>query len=182
MLFIGFGLSHAYGQQTGLKQVRYTGNNKGKIFIYWGGNRENYSKSDITFQGKGYDFTLSNVVAHDKPKGYSSDYLNPMRMTIPQTNFRLGYFISDHYNVSIGLDHMKYVVTQNQLSNISGAINLPETEIGSSFNGVYVDESISITEDFLKFEHTDGLNNINIEIARVDDISKIFGIQNTDKF
>ena len=182
ILFIGFGLSHAYGQQADLKQARYTDNNKGKIFIYWGGNRDNYSKSDITFQGKDYHFTLSNVVAHDKPKGYSSDYFNPMRMTIPQTNFRLGYFISDHYNVSIGLDHMKYVVTQDQLSSISGSINLPDTEIGSSFNGVYVDEPMTITENFLKFEHTDGLNYIHIGIARVDDISRIFGIQNTDVF
>ena len=35
---------------------------------------------------------------------------------------------------------------------------------------------------FLKFEHTDGLNYINTEFSRVDDISKIFKIRNTDKF
>jgi len=182
ILFVGFILSQTYGQQTNSEQTRYTSENKGKIFIYWGGNRGNYSKSDITFKGKDYDFTLNNVIAHDKPKGYSSDYVNPERMTIPQTNFRLGYFISDHYNVSIGLDHMKYVVTQDQLSNISGSINLPETETGASFNGVYVNKPIRLTEDFLTFEHTDGLNYINIGVARVDDVSKVFGIKNTDVF
>jgi hypothetical protein len=182
ILFVGFILSQTYGQQTNSEQTRYTSENKGKIFIYWGGNRGNYSKSDITFKGKDYDFTLNNVVAHDKPKGYSSDYVNPTRMTIPQTNFRLGYFISDHYNVSIGLDHMKYVVTQDQFSNISGSINLPETETGASFNGVYANKPIRLTEDFLTFEHTDGLNFINIGVARVDDVSKVFGIKNTDVF
>jgi hypothetical protein len=35
------------------------------------------------------------------------------QMTIPQTNFRMGYFISDHYSLA-GVDHMKYVLTQNQ--------------------------------------------------------------------
>ena len=29
---------------------RYTANNKGKFYIYWGGNRDYYSKSDITFR------------------------------------------------------------------------------------------------------------------------------------
>jgi hypothetical protein len=33
-------------------------------------------------------------------------------MTIPQTNFRMGYFISDHYSLAIGVDHMKYVLTK----------------------------------------------------------------------
>ena len=37
-------------------------------------------------------------------------------------------------------------------------------------------------EKFLTFEHTDGLNYVNTEISRVDDISKIFKIKNTDTF
>ena len=39
-----------------------------------------------------YDFTLYDVEAHDKPKGWHVDYINPARMTIPQTNFRIGLF------------------------------------------------------------------------------------------
>ena len=41
---------------------------------------------------------------------------------------------------------------------------------------------ILLTEDFLTFEHTDGLNYINTEFCRVDDISKWFNLPNTDKF
>jgi hypothetical protein len=33
---------------------------------------------------------------------------------------------------------------------------------------------------FLTFEHTDGLNYVNSELSRVDDISKFFKIGNTD--
>jgi hypothetical protein len=39
------------------------------------------------------------MVAHDKPKGWHVDYINPV-MTIPQTNFRIGYFINDHYSIA----------------------------------------------------------------------------------
>ena len=42
---------------------KYTAHNKGKFFVYWGGNRETFTKSDIRFYGEGYDFTLQNVTA-----------------------------------------------------------------------------------------------------------------------
>lgn len=164
-------------------QDRYTAHNKGKFYIYWGGNRESYSKSDIHFKGTNYDFTIDQAIADDKPKGWHIDYFNPGRMTIPQTNFRLGYFINDHYNISIGLDHMKYVMTQTQTSNVTGTINLPSTDDGSIYNGMYNNTPVNFTDEtFLTFEHTDGLNYINTEFCRVDDISKLIKITNTDKF
>jgi hypothetical protein len=41
---------------------------------------------------------------------------------------------------------------------------------------------LTLDKDFLLFEHTDGLNYVNTEISRVDDISNWFGLPNTDKF
>ncbi|MGV8994353.1 MAG: hypothetical protein ACOH1O_09655 [Flavobacterium sp.] len=148
---------------------KYTAHNKGKFFVNWGGNIADFSKSNINFKGANYDFTLANVVAEDKPKGLHIDYINPLRMTIPQTNFRMGYYFTDKYSISLGVDHMKYVVVQNQTVNITGTID-----------GVYYDNQPKVlTEDFLKFEHTDGLNYVNTELTRLDDISKIFNL-NTD--
>lgn len=173
---------NSHTQELIAKETRFTSNNKGKIYIYWGGNRGDFSRSDITFKGNNYKFTVKNAVARDKPKGYHIDYINPSRITIPQTNFRLGYFISDHYNISFGIDHMKYVVQQDQVASITGTINLPESEVGSIYNGTYSNDAIPLSEDFLTFEHTDGLNYLNLEIARVDDISRLFRIKNTDVF
>ncbi|MEO8932727.1 MAG: hypothetical protein ABI295_00345 [Xanthomarina sp.] len=160
----------------------YTSHNKGKIFLSWGGNREAFTKSDINFKGEDYNFTLQDVKAQDKPKGWHIDYINPARMTIPQTNFKLGYFISDNYYLAFGLNHMKYVMNQNQYVNINGYINLPAGEDGSVYNGIYQNEEIQMTEDFLMFEHTDGLNLLFLEFGRFDDISSLFGITSTDIF
>ena len=169
-------------QEDAVNPTKYTAHNKGKIFIYWGGNRESYSKSDIHFKGPDYDFTLYDVEASDKPKGWSIDYINPARMTIPQTNLRIGYFINDHYNIAIGVDHMKYVMNQKQIVRIGGVV-------GNSYPdhaGVYLPSGNSTVDlsdgSFLKFEHTDGLNYVHTEFSRIDDISKLFRIRNTDKF
>lgn len=168
---------YTFSQEIAENPEKYTAHNKGKFYIFWGGNRESYSKSDIRFKGDDYDFTLNDVTAHDKPKGWHVDYLNPARMTIPQTNLRIGYFISDHYNISIGLDHMKYVMHNNRRVNYTGYYPNPGT-----YNENPTANELTLDKDFLLFEHTDGLNYINTEINRVDDLSNLFGLPNTDKF
>ena len=57
---------------------------------------------------------------------------------------------------------MKYVLEQNQLSRISGFIE----NSGTKYDGVYNNTLLPISEDFLKFEHSDGLNYINFEIRK----------------
>ncbi len=155
---------------------RFTAHNKGKFFISWGGNRETFTKSNVNFRGDNYNFTVEDMQAHDKGKGYHIDYINPTRMTIPQTNFRLGYFVNDNWSVSVGWDHMKYVMTQYQIANVTGYIGGHPP-----FDGVYNQTPVLMSENFLTYEHTDGLNYINTEVARHDDISALFGIENTDK-
>ena len=187
--FIALVCTTAVSAQEEIKvQEKYTAHNKGKFFVSWGGNRESYTKSDVNFKGKDYDFTVDNMTAHDKPKGWHVDYINPANMTIPQTNFRMGYFINDHYSVAIGWDHMKYVMTQDQTANVTGNINLPAGAPGAIYNGVYNNTPVDFAQgteengiSFLTYEHTDGLNYINTEVSRHDDISSLFKIGNTDK-
>ncbi len=154
----------------------YTSGNKGKIFLYWGANRGYYSSSDIHFKGNDFDFTVHDAKAVDKPKGWHIDYINPTRMTIPQTNFRLGYYFTDKYSISFGFDHMKYVMVNDQEAYVEG--NYPNK---GSYGEVLENGNTKLTEDFLKFEHTDGLNYVNLELARTEDISRFVGIYNTDK-
>ena len=169
---------YTFSQEIVDNPEKYTAKNKGKFYIFWGGNRESFSKSDIRFKGEDYDFTLYDVAAHDKPKGFHIDYFNPTRMTIPQTNFRIGYFITDKYNISIGFDHMKYVMHNDRRLAYSGYY--PNA---GSYNENPADGQLTLDEDFLLFEHTDGLNYVNTEISRVDDITKYLSKTiDTDKF
>ena len=136
---------------------------KGDFYTYWGWNWSWYSKSDIHFKGDNYDFKIHKAKAQDRQSEFSVDtYLNPANMTIPQYNFRFGYFIKKNVDISFGIDHLKYVVEQNQIGRISGFIN----NTGTKYDGVYNNTLLPISEDFLKLEYTDGLNYINFEIRK----------------
>jgi hypothetical protein len=139
---------------------------KGNFYIYWGWNRALYTTSDIHFKGENFDFTLQDVKAHDKPSSDINNYINPFNATIPQTDFRIGFFIHNNYSISAGFDHMKYVVTKNQVAKISGLISNTET----SYDRSYLNDDITISPRFLQFEHTNGLNYINIDVRRFDEI------------
>lgn len=167
-IFMLLSIVSSYAQQND----QYQQNNKGKFYAYWGWNRGTYSDSDIRFKGENYDFTLSDVTANDRPTKFGlNPYFRLDRITIPQTNYRIGYFFKENYTVSIGVDHMKYVMNADQNVMINGTINT-----GSSFDKVYTNENIKLTENFLTFEHTDGLNYINAAVKRFDDFSHLIGL------
>jgi hypothetical protein len=64
---------------------------------------------------------------------------------------------------------MKYVM-QDQTAKISGTI---DTSYSSKYGGTYDNDDIVVANDFLIFEHTDGLNYLNIEVRRFDEIYSI---------
>lgn len=131
---------------------------KGAISVFWGWNFSTYSKSDIHFKGNGYDFQLNNVIANDRPTKFTfSDYFGLGNITIPQVNYRVTYFVKDNLGLTLAMDHMKYVMDQNQTVDFQGYVNDP-TYAGMVNNG-----QVNLSDgQFLKFEHTDGLNYINI--------------------
>jgi hypothetical protein len=146
------------GHQLGLK---------GKAYIFWGWNRGWYTDSDIRFEGENYNFTLNRVHARDRPSPFSLGlYMNPTNFTIPQNNFRLGYYFSDNFSISGGFDHMKYVMVQDQRVKIQGEINDGDPQ----YNGVYNDTTIVLTKSFLQYEHTNGLNYINFDLSHYNRI------------
>ena len=146
----------------------YENGRKGKFYFYFGWNGARYTKSDMHFVGEHYDFTLEKVVGKHKPSPFTFEkYLGPHKLTIPQHNFRVGYFLKDNMNISFGFDHMKYVVQADQEVKISGHIE----ESGTSYDGVYTNDDLIIAEDFLQFENTDGLNYLNIELRWIDALS-----------
>lgn len=151
-----------FSQDLDLKKASTSKKKKGQAFVYWGWNRSFYSVSDIHFSGPNYEFTLEDVYAKDRQTPFALDpYFHPERITIPQTNLRVGFLFENGWSISLGDDHMKYVMTNGQTVNITGNI-----QYNSTFDGTYNQEPILLTEDFLLFEHTDGLNYVNIEARK----------------
>ncbi|MBK8228254.1 MAG: hypothetical protein IPK70_13905 [Flavobacteriales bacterium] len=143
---------------------------KGRIEVLWGWNRDAYSASDIRFTGEGYDFTLHGVRASDRPSDISIEYLSPTKLTLPQTNLRINYSLTEHWAVGIAFDHMKYVMAQGQQVGISGT--LPEIDAQRAQGG-----SITLDREFLTYEHTDGLNFVNARIERRDRLARLNAIR-----
>ena len=73
VLFTTVVLSTQIGTAQETTTNLYTANNKGKFYVYWGGNRGYYSNSDIRFKGDDFDFTVQDPTAHDKQKGWHVD-------------------------------------------------------------------------------------------------------------
>lgn len=164
-------VSLAYGQEE-LKEVK-TGN-KGRFYAFWGWNRSWYTNSDISFHGNNYDFTLENLKATDRQSPFQfNTYFAPDKISLPQTNFRLGYFFNDKWDISVGVDHMKYVLVYDQETEITGYIH-----DGTVFDGDYDHQEFINTYGFLKFEHTDGLNYINVEVNRNEDLFDFLKVKN----
>lgn len=139
---------------------------KGSWYAFWGWNRGFYTNSDIHFVGDKYDFVLNDVQAKDRPTPFSIEsYFFPLQVSVPQTNWRLGYFYNDEWEVSIGQDHMKYVMVQDQTVKIDG-----EIDFGNRYDGSYDQDDLKLVEQFLVYEHTDGLNYFNAELTHRSDI------------
>lgn len=142
--------------------LKLPANATNKWSLSWGWNRSNYSTSDIHFSGKDHDFTINNVVATDIQTEVTGPnifgiYLNPSEITIPQTNMRLAYQLTPNSAIALNLDHMKYVMTADQIVPITGTIG----------NTVYPPGTTRIMDvNFLNFEHTDGLNVVSLEYEK----------------
>jgi hypothetical protein len=148
---------HAQAQTEWLPKIE----NKGRGYFYWGYNRANYSKSDVHFYGPDYDFTIYGVTAHDRPSPLNKDYVSIKHFSVPQFNARAGYFVSDRWAVSFGEDHMKYVLDRNQYMLVSGLISSKASE---KYAGTYLRQPMRMAEDFVQFEHTDGLNLFSLDV------------------
>ncbi len=139
---------------------------KGQLFVTWGYNRAYYNQSDIHFQGDGYDFTLYDVEAVDMPEKFSTRvYFNPNQFTVPQFNFRAGYYFKSNTAISLGWDHMKYHIVPTQMVFIDGEID-PAKYNAPEFTGEYNYSPFLYQPNFMDFHHSDGFNFIRVALEQ----------------
>lgn len=136
-------------------------NQAGAMYFYWGYNRSIYTKSNIHFYGDDYDFTIYKAKAHDNPSNQFKTYVNPSTLSVPQFNIRVGWRYNSHWDLSLGYDHMKYVMTNGQEAEMSGYIDPAANDY---INGILNHEYYKISEEFMHYENSNGLNYISVQL------------------
>lgn len=131
-----------------------------RFFFTWGYNRTAYTRSSIHFEGSGYHFQLHHLIARDRPSTLrSGEYTHLSKFTIPQYNFAIGYHISRRWAVMARMDHMKYVVVNGQKAHMTGRV---DSTASPEYAGEWQGETVTVSDDLLTFEHTDGLNYLSV--------------------
>ena len=105
------------------------------------------------------------MIAKDRPVPFGADYFKPRNIWIPQYNYRIGWFFHDRWSVSLGLDHMKYVVVQDQVVRMDGYVNGSRSIQYTTSEG---SRDVKLTPDLLTYEHTDGLNLLSVDLDHYD--------------
>lgn len=161
--------SISYGQNYSYKKK--FGTQKNAMYFYWGYNRSIYSKSTIEFVGSDYHFKLVKAAAKDRPSNEFITYVNPKTITVPQFNIRVGWYYKHRWDWSVGYDHMKYVMRDEQYLYVNGFVN---GTTNSNLLGTYTNDNgkVLIREQDLHYENTNGLNYISVQLNNTAPIYK----------
>lgn len=153
-------------QETVVINTDENNGRQGQLFITWGYNRAYYNRSDVYFKGDGYDFVLKDARAEDIPEKFdASIYLNPTQFTVPQFNFRAGFYFKENTAISMGWDHMKYHLVPTQLVTIDGYID-PEKYPFPGYSGEFHNDLILYKPSFMNYHHSDGFNFIRVALEQ----------------
>jgi hypothetical protein len=129
----------------------------GILYASWGYNTEWYTTSNIHIDqpGLGNNYTFNGIQAHDH-RGWD-DALLDQQPTIPEYNYRLGYFFDAKqvWALELNFDHAKYVVKYGYYSNITGQMN-----------GQNVNTTVGINANVLEWQLNNGANWLELAIAR----------------
>lgn len=139
------------------KKVSY---GAGTMFINAGFNLAGFGPSNIQFQGPGYDFTLQGAIASDGGFDFS----------LPPISASIGYYVRDHWAISLGIDRTRYVFSESNSVNLSGTI---DEELGSNWSGTYNGEPVVTQRDSFYYGNIGGLNYLRLGLTRTDMLVKL---------
>ena len=196
-LFLAFACSLMFPCAEGFAQRNKT---TGSIYFSWGYNQETYTHSTLHVKesGLGNDYELINVRAQDH-QGWNDGITNKA-LTIPQYNYRLGYYFNEKQDLAIELnfDHTKYIISGMQTVRLKGTFNhraVDSNIVFSDQNGDYY--FLNNGANFFLFNivkrlglyHTTS-NNIRVDLTGKAGIgpviphveNSLFGYKNTPHF
>ncbi len=119
-----------------------------RMYFAWGYNKEWYSASTIKVSqpslGNNYEF--KDIAGNDKI-GWDKLFQRPL--TIPQYNYRFGFFLKKHptWGFEFNFDHTKYQMTIGQDAHVIG-----------TRNNAHIDTNIVIQDDYIHWKLNNGAN------------------------
>jgi hypothetical protein len=129
----------------------------GRFYASWGYNTEWYTHSSIAISQPGMqnNYTFENLTAHDHI-GWNN--LFHVQLSIPQYNYRLGYFFNEAQNwgFEINFDHAKYVTSQGYKAEVKGTLN----------GRTNVDTMVYLNDETLRWQLNNGANWFHVNIVR----------------
>ncbi len=124
------------------------------FFLSWGYNTASYTTSDMHFSQPSLhnDFMLFDVQARDS-KAWTSIFDHSL--FVPQYNIRAGWFFDEKWGLEVALDHLKWIVRQDQDVRVTGTLN-----------GSAVDSRVTLTPNVLRYKLNNGANPVFVNLVR----------------
>ena len=127
-----------------------------ELYVSWGYHADVFKRTDLhlTQPSLGNDFVLHGVQSHDQ-KGWTDLFHNSL--TTSQYSARIGYFFTARQDLALELsfEHVRFLVTQDQNVRMTGTLN-----------GARVDQTVTVTEDFLRYKLNNGANFLLVNVVK----------------
>lgn len=177
---------------------------KGEFYFSWGYNKEWYTPTNVSISqpNLGNNFTFKNTKLVDHP-GWDEG-LFTLALSIPQYNYRIGYFIDKEKDlaIEINFDHTKALFKNDQTVHMLGTYNnkpidssfvFSKTGSGNSRNYYYLNNGANFllfnivkrkrfTNVYTKNWDVDGLAKVGIGPVIPHVENSIFGQKNEQGF
>lgn len=143
IVFVAIAVLFSYA--TSVAQAKKEHKKKtGSIYFSWGYNMEWYTNSTVEIKQNeiGNNYKLIHVKGHDHRGWDESGGIFNKALTIPQYNYRLGYYFNEKQDLAfeINFDHTKYIIGDGQTVHLKGTLNNSAVDTNIVFsegNGFY---------------------------------------------
>ena len=189
---------------NGLQAKAQNPERKGEFYFSWGYNKEWYTPTNVSISqpSLGNNFTFKNTKLEDHP-GWD-DALLTKAISIPQYNYRIGYFLDKEKDIAIEInfDHTKALFLDNQRVHMVGTYHgmpidssfiFSKNGIGSSRNYYYLNNGANFllfnivkrkrfTNLYTKNWDIDGLAKVGFGPVIPHVENSLFGVKNEQLF
>ncbi len=144
----------------GLKKIS---NAKGTFLFHVGYQRAFYSKHQLQLNASAYNFTLDRLSAKDVKSSSFPAYFDFSSFYLPQFNLRAGYYFTNKYAITFGLDHLNYILKDGQTTTLNGTFE--QTDKGP-WSGSYLNKETTL--NLQEFSYSNSMNIMRLEFIRTD--------------